>query len=165
MPCKKCGVDGHNIRTCTQKKNKNKRDNNECCVCYEQLDSGNGTVTTKCGHDYCAPCFANWMRKSGNCAYCREEICKAHEKIKHISEDVQERLISDLLEGEDLEKEIVRDIQTQIIHCIYDRCRIIPNGFEQIIKDVMMEDFDPVYIMSIVGYDVLSIVSQHYDNE
>ena len=42
---------------------------------------------------------------------------------------------------------------------------MIPNGFEQIIKDVMMEDFDPVYIMSIVGYDVLSIVSQHYDNE
>jgi hypothetical protein len=165
MPCKKCGVDGHNIRTCTQEKttnkNKNNRDNNDCCVCYEELETGNGRVTTPCGHNYCALCFVNWMRKSGRCAYCREEICDAPGKYQPISEDVQERLISDLLEGEELTKEVVKDIRTQIVHGLWDRWGVIPNGIEQVIEDV----FDPVYIMSIVGYDVLSIVSEHYTNE
>ena len=174
MPCSKCKIDGHNVRTCKWKKPKKtnklyespilKRNIKDCCVCYEQLETGNGTVTTPCGHNYCAPCFANWMRKSGTCAYCRENVCDPPRKKQPISEEGQGQIIDELLDCDDLMIEIKFDIHKQIIAGIYERCGK-RNGIEQIIEDIMEKNFNPDYIMSIVGYDAIDIVSKYYRNE
>ena len=177
MPCSKCGTDGHNIRTCTWKKPKTpkrvskrerERETEDCCVCYEQLGTAKGTVTTPCGHNYCAPCFANWMRKSGTCAYCREEICEAPPvKNQPISDDVREQFIDELLEGEMLTAEVGREIQLQIVRGIHERYGRNAPGVDSMIgaiEDTMEKDFNLGYIMSIIGYDAISIVSEHYEN-
>lgn len=178
MPCSKCGTDGHNVRTCKWKKPKKKnklyerpilrREIKDCCVCYEQLETGNGTVTTPCGHNYCAPCFANWMRKSGTCAYCREEICEAPPvKNQPISDEVREQFIDELLKCERLTEEVGREIQVQIVRGIHERYGRNAPGVDSMIgaiEDIMKKDFNLEYIMSIIGYDAISIVSEHYEN-
>jgi hypothetical protein len=163
MPCSKCGTEGHNIRTCTWKPKKNKRDIKDCCVCYEQLETGNGLVTTPCGHNYCTHCFANWMRKSGTCAYCREEVCELPPVINHlISDDAQEHFIDGLLEGSELMAEIKQDIRKQIVDGIYNRHGIHSDDVDDMIDTIhdIMETFNPYYIMTMIGYDTMAIVSE-----
>ncbi len=176
MPCSKCGTDGHNIRTCTWKPKKNKRafENRpmlkrfikDCCVCYEQLETGNGTVTTHCGHNYCAPCFANWMRKSGSCAYCREDVCEAPKQFEtDISDEVQEQFIDHLLEDDGLVGDVEKDIREQIVRGIQERYGINTPGVDSMIDaiDDIMKNFEPYFIMSIVGHETIDVVT-HYEN-
>lgn len=170
MPCSKCGTDGHNIRTCTWKTPKKtkrvyerlKREIKDCCVCYEQLETGNGTVTTQCGHNYCAPCFAKWMRKSGSCAYCREDICEAPKQFQSISDEVQEQFIDHLLEDDSLVADVERDIREQIVRGIKERYGVNTDGVDSMIEviDDIMENFEPYFIMSIVGHETTAIVSE-----
>ena len=140
-----------------------KREIKDCCVCYEQLETGNGSVKTPCGHNYCAPCFANWMRKSGTCAYCREEVCEAPVRVQPISEEGQGQIIDELLTGAELLAEIKRDIHRQIMDGIYKRFGK-RTGMEIILEDIMEKNFNPAYIMSIVGYDAIDIVSEYYND-
>jgi hypothetical protein len=174
MPCSKCGTDGHNVRTCKWKKAKKlcesrpilKREIKDCCVCYEQLDSGNGSVKTPCGHNYCTNCFVTWMRKSGSCAYCRHDVCEVPSvKNQPISDEVREQFIDELLGGERLTTEVGREIQLQIVRGIHDRYGRNAPGVDSMIgaiDDIMEKDFNLGYIMSIVGYDAISIVTEHY---
>jgi len=165
MPCSKCGTNGHNIRTCTwkpkKKNDKKKKEPIDCCVCYEEL--GSGLVTTSCGHNYCAPCFAKWMRKSGSCAYCREEVCEAPNRIDTISDDVQEHFITELLEGPDLVSEIRQEIRKQMVKGVYDRYGRNAEGVDGIVDtvDYIIHWLDTSYITSIVGYDIMAIISEH----
>ena len=166
MPCSKCGTDGHNIRTCRWKPKKNKRDIKDCCVCYEQLETGNGIVATNCGHTYCASCFANWMRKSGTCAYCREEVCEAPKQFaSDISDEAQEQIINHLLEDHSLINDVERDIREQIVRGIQERYGVNTVGVDSMIDviDDIMENFEPYFIMSIVAHETTEIVSEHYE--
>lgn len=164
MPCSKCGTEGHNIRTCRwkpkKKKDMKKKELKDCCVCYEEL--GSGLVTTPCGHNYCTPCFAKWMRKSGSCAYCREEVCEAPNRIETISDDVQEQFINELLEGLELVSEIKQEIRKQMVKGLYDRYGRNAEGVDDMIDTIhdIMETFNPYYIMTIIGYDTMAIVSE-----
>ena len=181
MPCSKCGTDGHNIRTCIWKKHKTnvkttrvyyesrqrlKKEINDCCICYEQLETGNGTVTTPCGHNYCATCFANWMRKSGSCAYCRDEVCEAPPaKNQLISDEAREHFTEGLLECSELITEIRQDIRKQVVHGICDRYGRNADGVDDMvdtIEDIIETTFNPYYIMTIIGYDTMAIISEHY---
>jgi hypothetical protein len=171
MPCSNCGTEGHNIRTCRWKKpvkktrvyERLKRDIKDCCVCYEQLETGNGTVTTPCGHNYCTPCFANWMRKSGTCAYCREEVCEAPKQFaSDISDEVQEQIIDHLLEDDSLVADVVGDIQEQVVRGIQKKYGINTPGVDSMINVIndIMENFEPYFIMSIVAHETTAIVSE-----
>ena len=171
MPCSKCGTDGHNIRTCTWKKpvkktrvyERLKRDIKDCCVCYDQLETGNGSVTTHCGHNYCTNCFVAWMRKSANCAYCREEICEAPKQIEtEISDELQEQIIDHLLENDSLVADVEEDIREQIVRGIYDRYGRNTPGVDSMIDAIndIMKNFEPYFIMSIVAHETTEIVSE-----
>mgnify|MGYP000274120824 CR=1 FL=1 len=46
---------------------------NNCCICYENLDQNN-LVVTKCNHNYCIDCSLKSIRFSDKCAYCREKL-------------------------------------------------------------------------------------------
>ena len=173
MPCSKCGTDGHNIRTCTWKKpvkkrvyERLKREIKDCCVCYEQLETGNGLVTTNCGHNYCTTCFVSWMRKSGNCAYCRKEICEAPKQFQSISDEVQEQFIDHLLEDDSLVADVERDIREQIVRGIKERYGVNTDGVDSMIEviDDIMENFEPYFIMSIVGHETIDVATEHYEN-
>jgi hypothetical protein len=177
MPCSKCGTDGHNVRTCKWKKTKKtkkscesrpilKREIKDCCVCYEQLDSGNGSVKTPCGHNYCTNCFVTWMRKSGTCAYCREEICEVPSvKNQPINEEAESQIIDELLESDVLVTDFEKDIREQIVRGIYDRYGRNAAGVDSMVGaiDDIMNNFEPYFIMSIVAHETMYIVSEHYE--
>jgi hypothetical protein len=178
MPCSKCGTNGHNVRTCTwnnkPKKIKRvyegrpilKREIKDCCVCYEQLETGNGTITTPCDHNYCTTCFVTWMRKSASCAYCREEICEAPKQFQSISDETQEQFVDHLLENDSLVADVEEDIREQIVRGIYDRYGRNTHGVDSMIDVIndIMENFEPYFIMSIVAHETIDVASEHYEN-
>ena len=143
-----------------------KREIKDCCVCYEQLETGNGTITTPCDHNYCTTCFVTWMRKSASCAYCREEICEAPKQFQSISDEVQEQFIDHLLEDDSLVADVERDIREQIVRGIKERYGVNTDGVDSMIEviDDIMENFEPYFIMSIVGHETIDVASEHYEN-
>ena len=44
----------------------------ECPICLEPIS--NGLVILKCGHKFCAECFANHSRQDNKCGMCRTEF-------------------------------------------------------------------------------------------
>ena len=52
---------------CTQQ---TETDNDECGICYTELDNKN-TVVTKCNHMFCTECFFKWLSRKETCALCR----------------------------------------------------------------------------------------------
>lgn len=42
----------------------------ECYICQDAIS----TLITECGHQYCKKCIKKWLRRSGTCPYCREEL-------------------------------------------------------------------------------------------
>ena len=167
MPCSKCGTDGHNRRTCTWKPKKNKKEIKDCCVCYEKLETGNGLVTTPCGHNYCTQCFANWMRNSGSCAYCREEVCEIPGRSQpNINEEARDQFIDQLLEDDSLINDVKGDIREQIVRGIYDRYGRKTTGVDSMIEaiDDIMINFEPYYILSIVAHGTFDITTEDNEN-
>jgi hypothetical protein len=66
----------------------------ECIVCFEVITKELGFVDIKCGHVYCAGCFAKHMRTDNKCAMCRVVIFNVpsiEEKPSIIEEDQHER--------------------------------------------------------------------------
>ena len=160
MPCSKCGTTGHNARTCTwkPKKNKNKRDIKDCCVCYEELETGNGIVTTNCGHNYCASCFANWMRKSGSCAYCREEICEKPQTQLLMTEEQEEQIIDELLINDEVAEAIVSDLKNQCMRVIKEKN--MDRGYCHPLDMIsILDEINFVFPICIIGRGVLEMAA------
>ena len=167
MPCSRCGKDGHNIKTCSGRTprtlpRQTKREVKDCCVCYEPLESGNGTVTTNCGHNYCAPCFASWMRKSGNCAYCRDEVCEKPQTFARFTEAQEEQILDECLINTELCGAIVADLKKQFVAGM--RARNMLRGYCHP-KDIVdiLDEISLVYSMSVVGHDVLDLIAMNYN--
>ena len=74
----------------------NKRKEEECMVCYEEVNDEK--VTIKCGHTYCVECFVKHMRTQGTCAYCRKEVCKLPEKVS-LAPDTRASIMDQWLEN------------------------------------------------------------------
>ena len=47
--------------------------NEQCCVCYSNVEPFN-TVKTPCSHYYCNACFFRWIATKPNCAMCRASL-------------------------------------------------------------------------------------------
>lgn len=46
--------------------------NNECPICYEQInENGNFRVTTPCNHSFCFKCITHAMNTNASCPFCR----------------------------------------------------------------------------------------------
>jgi hypothetical protein len=106
------------------------------------------------------------MRKSASCAYCREEICEAPKQFQSISDEVQEQFIDHLLEDDSLVADVERDIREQIVRGIKERYGVNTDGVDSMIEviDDIMENFEPYFIMSIVGHETIDVASEHYEN-
>jgi hypothetical protein len=85
MPCSKCHLSGHNVRTCptlayaignprtkvASHKDKEPGEN-PCPICLEQLNNEN-TLTTVCNHEFCVNCAEDmYQKRIDNCPLCRK---------------------------------------------------------------------------------------------
>ena len=112
MPCSTCKRDGHNKRTCPRlESNKEKEKTSECIICYESKVHGN--VTTECGHNYCIPCFAKYIKSSNNCAYCRQSLNLPPTKTFDI--EAKRAIVNRCILEEHTFDDIYRDFYRQIL--------------------------------------------------
>lgn len=61
-------------------------DREECCVCWEELQTRNVCIT-KCGHSFCLSCMLNCMNYNNTCPYCRTELKESKTEPKSLTED------------------------------------------------------------------------------
>jgi len=68
--------------------------NNECIICYTQLDDIN-TIVTSCNHKYHTECINRWLINNNNCPICRTHIILniAENPINNNIEAQQTRII------------------------------------------------------------------------
>jgi len=107
------------------------------------------------------------MRKSGTCAYCREEICEVPSvKNQPINEEDESQIIDELFENDGLVTDIEKDIREQIVRGIYDRYGRNAAGVDSMVGaiDDIMNNFESYFILSIVAQETIWIVSDRYEN-
>ena len=66
----------------------------ECAICYTDLNNKN-TVITTCNHAYCTACFFNWLGRKETCALCRKVLLSdtmVEERLTDL-QDVQSELM------------------------------------------------------------------------
>jgi len=61
-----------------------------CPICYDEINSQTGNVTTSCGHSYHFSCISSWYSKgeSASCPCCRKEM--AGRELPQISKEEEE---------------------------------------------------------------------------
>ncbi|OVA17065.1 zinc finger protein [Macleaya cordata] len=52
----------------------------ECSICLERFEEGDGLICLPCGHRFHSACLDPWVRRCGDCPYCRTRIVLAHHK-------------------------------------------------------------------------------------
>ncbi len=65
MLCSECKQSGHNIRTCSKRR--------ECPVCFEKIGFQNYSIT-KCKHEFCTSCLLKSCNRNGKCPICRTAL-------------------------------------------------------------------------------------------
>ena len=121
MPCSKCRLSGHNVRTCpvkraelADKKKKSKKkdvpvivierviehENEECPVCLCELRDANKLTTISCNHSFCIDCVEKMHKKRiERCPLCRTNHNYTYDKRKytpHRKTLIKERIIQQL---------------------------------------------------------------------
>jgi len=183
MPCGNCGEWGHNRRTCDvdadaaviddiieyfkeEKDQYLKEEKDECIVCYEAvIPGGNGSVKTKCGHTYCTGCFAEHMRRSSACGYCRGEVAGPITK-KMLSPDDKSRLVEDSVFTDETFRMIYTDFYAQVQQNVQN-AQIIRSFDQALVGGLCMEILRGIqldYCVWMTGIKVCERVSYEYEN-
>lgn len=63
----------------------------ECCICYDEIDTKKNNCVTECGHKFCFKCLATAMQRSSACPCCRSPLVESSET----SDDEDEEYESD----------------------------------------------------------------------
>lgn len=106
-----------------------------CSICMETIQ---GNVTLKCGHEMCPACYAMHSRVNNTCPYCREVFAPEVKKAaslrmpideaesliddnarEYYHEDVKEELLAILKENEQLSESQINDIELTVYCHIY----------------------------------------------
>lgn len=53
-------------------------DDENCAICLEKIRENNIRVLG-CGHVFCSSCIQMWKKRSGNCPFCRKNMCQGEE--------------------------------------------------------------------------------------
>ena len=64
-----------------------------CPICYDEINSQTGNVTTSCGHSYHFSCISSWYSKGerASCPCCRKEM--AGRELPEISREEEEEVM------------------------------------------------------------------------
>ena len=82
------------MATLTTKETQTSAGEQECGICYTDLNNKN-TVITTCNHAYCTACFFNWLGRKETCALCRKVLLTdtmVEERLTDL-QDVQSELM------------------------------------------------------------------------
>ena len=94
----------HVVEAPTEQVGETTSDEEECCICYENIGAKNNCVT-ECGHKFCFKCLAMAMTKSNACPCCRQPLTDEPEVDEDEDEseydDEEEDDASDMSEEED----------------------------------------------------------------
>jgi len=82
------------MSTCITKETQTSVGEQECGICYTDLNDKN-TVITPCNHAYCSTCFFKWLGRKETCALCRKVL---------LSDTMVEERLTDL-----------QDVQTELM--------------------------------------------------
>lgn len=137
MPCSKCGIDGHNKRTCVSLKPVT----NDCFVCYENV-SELGQVTTPCGHTYCISCFVQHtqINNADTCGYCRTKLELPRKPSVALSEIKRREIINNCISNYDIYVTIYTDLYRQMRTAIDSHPTLATSGrMTEICKEVLKE--------------------------
>lgn len=138
MPCTKCGVNGHNKRTCVPKPTALSVD--DCFVCYENVRL-RGQVKTPCGHIYCIDCFVQHtqINKSNNCGYCRSAI-DIPRKPSGISVAKRTEIINKCISDYEMYETIYTDFYRQMRIAIHSHPTLTnSDGATEVCKEVLKD--------------------------
>jgi hypothetical protein len=106
---------------------KKEKDDNECCICYDTIDSQKNNCTTECGHKFCFKCLAtSLVHNNFACPCCRTQLVESSEESDEDSDNESESL-SDEEENENYDDR----------ECDIDELnlRLKSNGFKM--KDIL----------------------------
>jgi hypothetical protein len=143
MPCSKCGVSGHNKRTCVENEVTVENEGNnslDCFVCYENVSS-RGQVTTPCGHTYCIGCFVQHtqINKATNCGYCRAKL-ELPRKPSSISVSKRTEIINNCISDYDMYEAIYTDFYRQMRIAIHSHPTLVNSvGATELCKEVLKD--------------------------
>lgn len=143
MPCSKCGVGGHNKRTCVEKEPVVSSE--DCFVCYENV-SVKGHVKTPCGHTYCIGCFVQHtqINKANNCGYCRTKLEIPRKQSVELSvmkrTEIINKCISDYDMYETIYTEFYRQMRISIdSHPTLVNSDLVTQVCKEILKDITLD--------------------------
>lgn len=88
---------------------KEKKTVEECCICYDAIDTNKNNCVTECGHKFCFKCLATAMQHSSACPCCRSPLVESSETSDDEDEEVEsddETEYEEQYEDDDAECEI-----------------------------------------------------------
>jgi hypothetical protein len=143
MPCSKCGVGGHNKRTCVEKEPVVSSE--DCFVCYENV-SVQGQVKTPCGHTYCIGCFVQHTQfnKANNCGYCRTKIEIPRKPSVGLSVIKRTEIINKCISDYDMYETIYTEFYRQMRIAIHSHPTLVDSALitqvcKEILKDISLD--------------------------
>jgi len=169
MPCIKCGVSGHNKRTCIIEPMVNMAVvasdplvANDCFVCYENVDV-RGQVKTPCGHTYCIGCFIQHtqINKSNNCGYCRSELeLPRKPSSTGMSATKRSEIINKCISDYDMYETIYTDFYRQMRIAIHSHPALVDSvRSTQVCKEIL-KDISLDFGLWMVGMKVTDAVME-----
>ena len=96
----------------------------ECCICYDAIDTKKNNCVTECGHKFCFKCLATAMQHSSACPCCRSPLVESTE-----SDDSDEDESDD---DDDDETELEQQYEDNDAECEIEdlTARLQSNGFK-----------------------------------
>jgi hypothetical protein len=61
----------------------------ECCICYETIDTKKNNCVTECGHRFCFKCLATAMMNNKTCPCCRSPLVESTESDDEEDEEYE----------------------------------------------------------------------------
>lgn len=93
------------------KEEEDKKVVNECCICYETIDSEKNNCVTECGHRFCFKCLATSMAHNNcTCPCCRSPLVESSEDSDEEEDEEDDNETEDLEEDDDEDEDIECDI-------------------------------------------------------
>jgi hypothetical protein len=75
-------------------KEMDKKDDVECCICWETIGEKNNCVT-ECGHRFCFGCMLKAMTYNTACPYCRKELLEDNPVDEEVDEEAEEEEVEE----------------------------------------------------------------------
>ena len=138
----------------------------ECCICYNELQKTNVT-TTPCGHSFCFQCIIKCLDRNNTCPYCREVLREEEEESDgedSYGEDSDEEESDEEGDG-DMDDGLYSDWGDEFPFGIISRTPFWSNTSNPVNTQASIEEIhDELVNQNISLKDLLSISLLRYDH-